>query len=291
MYYSMTGYGSSSLQLQNKSLTVEIKTLNSKGLDMNLRMPSALKSYEVEIRGLVSDKLVRGKADITIGLNYDSDYAPVQINRTLLNSYLKQLTEISEENAVSAPDLLSIAMRIPNIMESEEEELSEEEWNAFKKNIAEAIAKLNGFRKDEGAKLKTDILSRIKLIADYAHQVEAIDPSRKQKMKDRLKEQVADVSGSASFNADRFEQEIIYYLEKMDITEEMVRLKTHCDYFNEISNDAAVEKGKKLGFVAQEIGREINTIGSKASDAPMQKIVVMMKDELEKIKEQLNNVL
>jgi len=254
-------------------------------------MPAALKSYEVEIRGLVSDKLIRGKADITIGLNYESDYAPVQINRTLLNSYLKQLTEISEENAVSAPDLLSIAMRIPNIMESEEEELSEEEWNAFKKNIAEAITKLNGFRKDEGAKLKNDILSRIKLIADYAHQVEAIDPSRKQKMKDRLKEQVADVSGSASFNADRFEQEIIYYLEKMDITEEMVRLKTHCDYFNEISNDAAVEKGKKLGFVAQEIGREINTIGSKASDAPMQKIVVMMKDELEKIKEQLNNVL
>jgi uncharacterized protein (TIGR00255 family) len=291
MYYSMTGYGNGSVQLQNKTLTVEIKTLNSKGLDMNVRMPSALKSYELEIRSMVSEQLVRGKADVTISLDYDTDYAPVQINKTLLNTYLKQLTDIAEENAVTAPDLLSIAMRIPNIMESNDDVMTEDEWAAAKKSIAESIAKLLRFRKDEGAKLKTDIVTRIQLIAGYAAEVEKIDPARKQKMKARLKEQVADVASNPSFNADRFEQEIIYYLEKMDITEEMVRLKTHCDYFNEISNDAAVEKGKKLAFVVQEIGREINTIGSKASDAPMQKIVVMMKDELEKVKEQLNNVL
>jgi uncharacterized protein (TIGR00255 family) len=253
MYYSMTGYGSSSVRLSNKTITVEIKSLNSKGLDMNLRLPSAFKSYELEIRSAATD--------------------------------------IAEENAIPTPDLLSVAMRIPNIMENNDEVITEEEWVSAKRCVSEAILKLAGFRKDEGAKLKTDILSRIKLIANYAKEVEAADITRMQKMKDRLKEQVADVSGSASFNADRFEQEIIYYLEKMDITEELVRLKTHCDYFSEISNDAALEKGKKLGFVAQEIGREINTIGSKASDAPMQKIVVMMKDELEKIKEQLNNVL
>jgi uncharacterized protein (TIGR00255 family) len=291
MYYSMTGYGSSSVRLSNKTITVEIKSLNSKGLDMNLRLPSAFKSYELEIRSAASEQLVRGKADITVSINYDTDFSPVQINKTLLSNYLKQLTDIAEENAIPTPDLLSVAMRIPNIMENNDEVITEEEWVSAKRCVSEAILKLAGFRKDEGAKLKTDILSRIKLIANYAKEVEAADITRMQKMKDRLKEQVADVSGSASFNADRFEQEIIYYLEKMDITEELVRLKTHCDYFSEISNDAALEKGKKLGFVAQEIGREINTIGSKASDAPMQKIVVMMKDELEKIKEQLNNVL
>jgi uncharacterized protein (TIGR00255 family) len=291
MYYSMTGYGSSAVQLQNKTLAVEIKSLNSKGLDMNLRLPSALKSYELEIRSTASEQLVRGKADITVSINYDTDFSPVQINKTLLSNYLKQLTDIAEENAITAPDLLSVAMRIPNIMESNDDVITEAEWADAKKCVAESIAKLIGFRKDEGAKLKTDILSRITLIADYTLEVEKTDIARMQKMKDRLKEQVADVSGSASFNADRFEQEIIYYLEKMDITEELVRLKTHCDYFTEISNDKAIEKGKKLGFVAQEIGREINTIGSKASDAQMQKIVVMMKDELEKIKEQLNNVL
>jgi uncharacterized protein (TIGR00255 family) len=291
MYYSMTGYGSAALQLQNKTITVEIKSLNSKGIDLNFRAPSALKSREIEIRNLVTEKVVRGKTDLTIIIDYNDDFTPVQINKTLLNTYLKELSAVAEENAIAAPDLLSIAMRIPNVFDNEEDELNDQEWIALKKIIAEALEKLFRFRKEEGENLETDILQHIQLINDYARQVAQLDPPRKEKMKARLKEQVAGISGSASFDADRFEQEIIYYLEKLDITEELVRLKTHCDYFVEISKDAAMEKGKKLGFISQEIGREINTIGSKASDAAMQKIVVMMKDELEKVKEQLNNVL
>jgi uncharacterized protein (TIGR00255 family) len=291
MYYSMTGYGSASVQLPNKTITVEIKTLNSKGSDMNFRTPSSLKSYEVEIRNLAAEQIVRGKTDITISIDYNEDYSPFQLNKTLLNAYIKELSSVAEENAIPAPDLLSVALRIPNILESEEDKLNEEEWGNLKKTIRESLEKLLRFRKDEGAKLKTDILQRIKLIDEYSLQVAQLDPARKQKIKDRLLEQLNGLTTAAAFDKDRLEQEMIYYLEKMDITEELVRLKTHCEYFNEISNDATIEKGKKLGFVTQEIGREINTIGSKASDAPMQKIVVMMKDELEKIKEQLNNVL
>lgn len=287
----MTGYGSSQYNSGDKSINVELRSLNSKGLDLNPRIPSALKPYEIELRNLLSELLVRGKVDCTIKIDYLPGASPVQINKTLLKSYLKELTLIAEEQAVATPDLLAIAMRIPNVIDTEEDVIEENEWKGLKEALIKSADQLKSFRKDEGSKLKDDLLKRIDLIAALLKNIEDKEKHRIDKIKNRLTEQLKAIQSEASFDKNRLEQEMIYFLEKLDVTEEIVRLKTHCNYFTETIENKDVEKGKKLGFIAQEVGREINTIGSKASDAEMQKLVVQMKDELEKIKEQLNNVL
>ncbi len=287
----MTGYGSSQYNSGDKSINVELRSLNSKGLDLNPRIPSALKPYEIELRNLLSELLVRGKVDCTIKIDYLPGASPVQINKTLLKSYLKELTLIAEEQAVSTPDLLAIAMRIPNVIDTEEDVIEENEWKGLKEALIKSADQLKSFRKDEGSKLKDDLLKRIDLIAALLKNIEDTEKHRIDKIKNRLTEQLKAIQSEAGFDKSRLEQEMIYFLEKLDVTEEIVRLKTHCNYFTETIENKDVEKGKKLGFIAQEVGREINTIGSKASDAEMQKLVVQMKDELEKIKEQLNNVL
>jgi uncharacterized protein (TIGR00255 family) len=287
----MTGYGSSQYNSGDKSINVELRSLNSKGLDLNPRIPSALKPYEIELRNLLSELLVRGKVDCTIKIDYLPGASPVQINKTLLKSYLKELTLIAEEQAVSTPDLLAIAMRIPNVIDTEEDVIEENEWKGLKEALIKSADQLKSFRKDEGSKLKDDLLKRIDLIAALLKNIEDTEKHRIDKIKNRLMEQLKAIQSEAGFDKNRLEQEMIYFLEKLDVTEEIVRLKTHCNYFTETIENKDVEKGKKLGFIAQEVGREINTIGSKASDAEMQKLVVQMKDELEKIKEQLNNVL
>jgi uncharacterized protein (TIGR00255 family) len=288
----MTGYACTIAQLQHKTITIELKTFNSKGIDISFKAPVEFRNQEIAIKNILAEKIIRGKTELIISLEYDADLLPVQINKTLLNAYIKELSQIAEENAITQPDLLSVAIRIPYVLDSNKEILSDDEWESLKNHLSKTIDDLFVFRKKEGEKLQADILQRIKLIKEYAQQVMMLDPPRKEKLRTRLREQIiSSLTNASQFNADRFEQEMIYYLEKIDITEELVRLKTHCDYFIEIVDEPSPEKGKKLGFVAQEIGREINTIGSKASDAAMQKIVVMMKDELEKIKEQLNNIL
>jgi uncharacterized protein (TIGR00255 family) len=288
----MTGYACNIVQLQHKTITIELKTFNSKGIDISFKAPVEFRNQEIAIKNILAEKIIRGKTELIISLEYHADLLPVQINKTLLNAYIKELSQIAEENAITQPDLLSIAMRIPYVLDSNKEVLNDDEWESLKNHLSKTIDDLFVFRKKEGEKLQVDVIQRIKLIKEYAQQVMMLDPPRKEKLRTRLREQIiSSLTNASQFNADRFEQEMIYYLEKIDITEELVRLKTHCDYFIEIVDEPSPEKGKKLGFVAQEIGREINTIGSKASDAAMQKIVVMMKDELEKIKEQLNNIL
>ncbi len=291
MIFSMTGYGSSSFSLGEKSIQIELRSLNSKGLDLNLRIPTAIKPYEIDLRNALSEGLIRGKVDCTIKIDYLPGATPVQINKTLLTTYLKELSLIAEQQAVAAPDLLSIAMRIPNVIDTEEDVLEEDEWKNLKATLKKAIEQLQVFRKDEGAKLKDDLLKRTAIILNLLAQIEAIEKQRPEKIKNKLTEQLQSLQLEGGFDKSRLEQEMIYFLEKLDVTEEVVRLKSHCSYFSEIANSKELEKGKKLGFITQEMGREINTIGSKANDAAMQKLVVQMKDELEKIKEQLNNVL
>lgn len=287
----MTGYGSSQYNSGEKSINIELRSLNSKGLDLNPRIPSALKPYEIELRNLLSELLVRGKVDCTIKIDYLPGASPVQINKTLLKSYLKELTLIAEEQAIATPDLLAIAMRIPNVIDAEEDAIEENEWKGLKEAVKKSVEQLKNFRKDEGAKLQDDLLKRINLISGLLKNIEDTEMQRIDKVKNRLTEQLKAIQSEAGFDKNRLEQEMIYFLEKLDVTEEMVRLKTHCNYFTETIENKEEEKGKKLGFIAQEVGREINTIGSKASDADIQKLVVQMKDELEKIKEQLSNVL
>jgi uncharacterized protein (TIGR00255 family) len=287
----MTGYGSSQYNSGEKSINIELRSLNSKGLDLNPRIPSALKPYEIELRNLLSELLVRGKVDCTIKIDYLPGASPVQINKTLLKSYLKELTLIAEEQAIATPDLLAIAMRIPNVIDTEEDAIEENEWKGLKESLKKSVEQLKTFRKDEGEKLQDDLLKRINLISGLLKNIEATEAQRIDKIKNRLTEQLKTIQGDAGFDKSRLEQEMIYFLEKLDVTEELVRLSTHLNYFIETIENKEEEKGKKLGFITQEVGREINTIGSKASDADMQKLVVQMKDELEKIKEQLSNVL
>ena len=279
----MTGYGKSILQLPNKKITIELKSLNSKNLDLNTRIPSIYREKEIQIRRLLAKELQRGKIDISLFAETTAEELTTQINKDIVQHYLVQLKEISDE-----PNLLSTAMRLPDVLKIEREELDEFEWKDIEIAIGEGIINLKKFRSDEGEVLKTDFTSRIVTIKNDLENVIDLDGERLLAVRERLLKAIADLEITADEN--RFEQEMIYYLEKLDITEEKVRLSNHLDYFLQELN-SKVSNGKKLGFISQEIGREINTIGSKANFAPMQKLVVQMKDELEKIKEQLLNVL
>ena len=286
----MTGYGKAECEVQSKKITVEIKSLNSKQLDLNIKIPSIYKEKEFEIRNELSRELVRGKVDFYISTDTAVEETSVSVNTNVLRSYYQQVAETAKElNLILPDDILTSLLRLPDALKSEKQEMTDEEWNAILSNTKSAIVLLNQFRIQEGNALEKDILDRINLITSLATDLEPFETQRIEKLKVRIKQSLAELC-IEKVDQNRFEQELIYYIEKLDITEEKVRLANHCSYFLETIADAE-SSGKKLAFIVQEIGREINTIGSKANDADMQKIVIRMKDELEKIKEQINNVL
>ncbi len=285
MIYSMTGFGKSILQLPSKKVTVEVKSLNSKNLDVNTRIPSLYREKEGDIRRLLSKSLERGKIDLSIYIEQTEEEQSNRINELLVRNYIAQLKQIN--NGIEE-DYLSIAMRLPDVLKTEREELDKEEWESVTATIEEAVKLLTEFRLEEGKFLEDDLILRIETIEKLLEQVMSLDEERLVLVRERLLKAISELTQTVDEN--RFEQELIYYLEKLDITEEKTRLTNHLDYFRkEMKSD--LSNGKKLGFISQEIGREINTIGSKANFAPMQNLVVQMKDELEKIKEQLLNIL
>lgn len=279
----MTGYGKSIVQLDTKKISLEVKSLNSKNLDINTRFPGIYKEKEIEVRKLIASNLVRGKVDMSFYIEATGLEASAKINKDVVANYISQLEKIHKE-----ADILSIAMRLPDVLKTEREELDPEEWNIIQQGIQEAIDNLKDYRLSEGKELEKDFKKRITILQEKLEEVISLDGERLDQVRERLKKSINELEQNVDEN--RFEQELIYYLEKLDITEEKVRLTNHLSYFIQ-ELDVNVSNGKKLGFISQEIGREINTIGSKANFAPMQKVVVEMKDELEKIKEQLLNVL
>jgi uncharacterized protein (TIGR00255 family) len=285
MIQSMTGYGKSVLQFPTKKISIELKSLNSKSLDLNARMPSMYRAKELSIRKLIAKNLVRGKVDFSLFVEITGEDTSSKINKTVVNEYMKQLKDVVDGDTT---ELLKMAIRLPDAITTERDEIDEEEWNAISTEINDAITKIVAYRKEEGATLEQDFTNRISTLRRLLEEVITMDPDRIDGVRARLEKGVSDIKEKVDEN--RFEQELIYYIEKFDITEEKVRLDNHLDYFIKTLNSDD-SNGKKLGFISQEIGREINTIGSKSNYAPMQKLVVQMKDELEKIKEQLLNVL
>ena len=286
MIQSMTGFGKASLQLPTKKITVEVKSLNSKGLDLSVRMPSTYREMELGLRNQIALKLERGKVDFSIFIESTAEQTSTKVNVPIVKAYINQLRELY--SAADETELIKMAIRMPDTLKTEREEIDENDWVQIQNVIEESLQNILNFRKDEGASLEKEFQLRIGNIRQYMTDALALDPERVQAIKDRLQTAISELKVNVDEN--RFEQELIYYLEKLDITEEKVRLTNHLDYFLETINGTEAN-GRKLGFITQEIGREINTMGSKSNHAQMQKLVVMMKDELEKIKEQVLNVL
>nr|WP_314559508.1 YicC/YloC family endoribonuclease [uncultured Capnocytophaga sp.] len=284
MIQSMTGFGKSVFSLPDKHISIEIKSLNSKSIDISTRIPLVYREKELEYRKLIGEQLLRGKVDFNIFVENIGTQTPSTINQNIVKSYIEQMRSIVDGEPV---ELLKMAVRMPDALQNSSESISEEEFGTIMTNIQLAIADLQAFRTQEGKVLEKDFVLRIGNIEQLLKEVEALDSERLLLIRERLEKAVADIK---NVDANRFEQELIFYLEKLDITEEKIRLKKHLDYFLETlhSNDS---NGRKLSFIAQEIGREVNTLGSKANFAQIQQLVVQMKDELEKIKEQVLNVL
>lgn len=290
MIKSMTGFGRTAIEVTGKSITVEIRTLNSKQLDLNTRIAPLFRNNENEIRAMISHELERGKIDFYLTLDRNS--APnVSINSGLAKSYFETLTALSKDlsNPVES-DIFMQVLRMPDVISTPQEELSDEDWVAVKDAIQETCNKVNDFRLTEGAALAKDFEKRICMIRDMIDEVTPFEENRIATLRAKFEKGMADLAGKVQFDANRMEQEIFFYLEKLDITEEKVRLRKHCNYFLE-TMESPESNGKKLGFIVQECGREINTLGSKSNDFQIQQIVVRMKDELEKLKEQLANIL
>lgn len=288
MIQSMTGYGKSVLQLPTKKVTVEVKSLNSKNLDLHVRVPSCYREKELSVRKLLAHHLVRGKVDFLIFVEMTADEASTTVNKGVVTGYIQQLKTLVHTASSDDIELLRMAVKMPDALKIEREELDEDEWEEIHKHIQLAIEEILQHRTDEAASLEEDFKKRITNIRLSLEEVKSLDPDRILYVKERLLKAINELKVATDEN--RFEQELIYYLEKLDINEEKVRLANHLDYFLSQLNTPE-SNGKKLGFIVQEIGREINTIGSKANFAPMQKAVIQMKNELEKIKEQLLNVL
>lgn len=290
-FKSMTGFGKATHEIPGKKITVEIRSLNSKQLDLNLRIPYLYKEKELELRTEIGKQLERGKVDVTVFTETTQESTPTSLNKTLAKAYFNELKSLSQELNEGTENLLSIVVKMPDVLKAEREtvELDEKEWNEVKATVNRAIEAFQKFRDDEGKTLENEFNNRIGIIAKLLNEVLQLDDARVTNIKNRIKNNLEEVIDTNKIDQNRFEQELIYYIEKLDITEEKLRLKTHLNYFNETMKEPG--SGRKLGFISQEIGREINTIGSKANDAGMQKMVVQMKDELEKIKEQLLNVL
>lgn len=291
MIKSMTGYGKAIAETSQKKITIEIKSLNSKQLDLNAKLPWLYKEKEPEIRNLISQKLDRGKIDVAIYFDILGDEGIPVINKTIVKNYYNQLKEISAELNISIDEqFLPAIMKLPDAMKTEKPDLTEAEWDAVKQQIIESLRILDFYRTEEGKSIEADMKSCLSRIMLSLRSIEDFEPGRITKVKEKLISILEENAGTENLDKNRFEQELIFYLEKYDINEEKVRLRKHCDYFLQ-TMEAEAPNGRKLSFITQEIGREINTIGSKANDASIQKLVVMMKDELEKIKEQINNIL
>ncbi len=291
MIRSMTGFGKSSCDLEKKTVTIEIKSLNSRQTDIYTRLPSLIKEKDLEIRNEIISRLKRGKVEVTINIESKEGELSSNLNAAVIKKYYEQLSEISSELGLSLSEaIMQTIIRLPESLNTDKEELDENEWQEIFNKIKEALDKVDKFRMQEGDAMIKDIDERIKLILKYLDEVSSYENQRLNNIKNRLNDNMNEFIGQENVDTNRFEQELIYYLEKLDITEEKVRLRNHCKYFAEILQEEE-PVGKKLGFVTQEIGREINTIGSKANDSDIQRLVVMMKDELEKVKEQLMNIL
>ena len=284
MIQSMTGFGKSVLSLADKHISIEIKSLNSKSIDINTRIPQVYREKELDFRKLIAEQLVRGKVDFSIFVENTGTQTPSKINPNIVKSYIEQMRAIVDGDLT---ELLKMAVRMPDALQTTSESISEEELSVIFQHINLAIADLQNFRTQEGKVLEKDFVLRINNINRLLQEVQGLDEERLALIRERLEKAVADIQ---NVDANRFEQELIFYLEKLDITEEKIRLKKHLDYFLETLHSEE-SNGRKLSFIAQEIGREVNTLGSKANFAPMQQLVVQMKDELEKIKEQVLNVL
>ena len=287
MILSMTGFGKAEINTQNKKLTIEIKSLNSKQIDMSVRMPSAYREKELSIRKTVGQSLNRGKIDVALFVEQTHSELSATINSEVVKAYYSDLKGITKE-LDNTDDIMSSIMRLPDVLKSKKEEIDESEWTQIESLLSQAIDAITNYRADEGRILAEDFELRIENIRTSLNEIAAYEKSRIEKIKGSIREKIDELKVSADEN--RFEQELIYYIEKLDITEEITRLNLHLNYFIEVMQSAN-SQGKKLGFICQEIGREINTIGSKSNDATMQQEVVKMKDELEKIKEQILNVL
>ena len=285
MIQSMTGYGRAEIQFENKNYVLELRSLNSKGLELNARLPVYVREIEIQLKKIIGEALKRGKIDLTLNIENMSNSTAKTINVDTVNQYIEQLKDIEDGDRM---ELLKMALKLPDTLKKEMEDFEEEEIQMLEALLRKAIDALNGFRSDEGKILQSEFNKRLVNLETLSKEVETIDPERSTKIQEKLKSSLETLQVEVDQN--RFEQELIYYLEKYDITEEKVRLKNHIDYFkNTLENP--ISNGKKLGFITQEMGREINTIGSKANHADLQKLVIQMKDELEKIKEQLLNVL
>lgn len=287
----MTGYGKAIANLGNKKFTVEIRSLNSKQLDLSVRMPSIYREKELEVRNELSKQMDRGKMEFSIYCELQGEDSTSKINKEMAIGYFNQIKELSDElNIKISDDVVATLLKMPDVMKTERQELDENEWKQVWTIASHAIKKFDEFRIAEGETLSNELSSRVKSILALLTEVEKYEAERIITVKDRIHKALADIAGNENVDKNRFEQEMIYYIEKLDISEEKLRLTTHCNYFIETMN-AESGQGRKLGFISQEMGREINTLGSKSNHAEMQKVVVKMKDELEKIKEQILNIL
>ena len=291
MLRSMTGFGRAEQTVKDKSYLVEIKSLNGKQLDINLKIPPLLKPYEFDIRNLLQESLVRGTIECLIVIKQNGASKPVVINTELIKSYYKQIEELASDLAIDTNSVLSALLRLPEVVSPSNEVLDEHGWKDLKGVIDAALKELNTHRIDEGKSLEKELRLRIENINKQEEEILKLEPKRKARMKSELIQLLEENVGKEMYDSNRLEQELIYYIEKIDIREEQVRLKNHCEYFLNILDDKEEAKGKKLSFVIQEIGREINTTGSKAYDSDIQRCVVHMKDDLEKAKEQSFNIL
>lgn len=291
MIKSMTGYGKAECELADRKITIEIKSLNSKNLDVYTKIPGLYREKELEIRNILSKRVQRGKVEFILYYEVTNENKATTINSEVVKEYYKQLSSLSNDLNIENSELtLQMALRLPDTLNVERDEINENDWTVIEQTIHKAIDSLDQFRTQEGEYLQKDIESRIHKIENFKEEITPFEKERTEKIKAKLEENLNSLNTDQEIDKNRLEQELIYYLEKLDITEEKVRLTNHCNYFIEMVNEPE-SNGKKLGFISQEIGREINTIGSKANNSDIQKFVVLMKDELEKIKEQMLNIL
>jgi len=291
MLYSMTGFGRAEQTIGDKNYLVEIRSLNGKQFDLRLTLPALLKPFEFDIRNKLSEGLLRGSVECIIQIKMNGASKPVSINTELAKSYYEPVAKLAADLSIATGDILSTILKLPEVIVPTTETLTPEEWEKFRLVMADAIHQLTQHRLNEGASLEKDLLLRVANIEEQQTLIATLEPQRRVRVKDNLRKLLEEQVGKENYDSNRLEQELIYYIEKIDISEEQVRLKNHCDYFRSILSDAEAAKGKKLSFILQEFGREINTTGSKANDVLIQQAVILMKDELEKAKEQVLNIL
>ena len=291
MLYSMTGYGRAEQTIGDKTFLVEVRSLNGKQFDLRINIPALLKPFEFEIRNMLNEGLLRGSVECFITIKQNGTGKPVSINTDLAKSYYEPVAALAQELGLPQGDLLSTLLKLPEVITASSDTLSDNDWEGFQKVLKEAIYQLNEHRKNEGLSLEADLLSRVSNIEKHQETLTLLAPKRRIKIKEGLVKLLEEQVGKENYDGNRLEQELIYYIEKIDISEEQVRLNNHCAYFRSILAEKEISKGKKLSFILQEFGREINTTGSKANDVEIQQLVILMKDELEKAKEQILNVL